>query len=98
MDALRGIGDDVVQPLLERTVSLVVGNSAPAPVCEERSGQTVRAGHYEGRVQTRDAQDDLWRCLGVVSRSFEQTLPFGFILLLNIKMWGSAGRIREHSE
>lgn len=98
MDALRGIGDDVVQPLLERTVPLVVRNGAPAPVRQPESGQTASAGYRERRVQTKDAQDDLRRRWGVVNRSFEQTLPFGFILSPNVKMWGSAGRIREYSE
>lgn len=88
MDALRGIGDDVVQPLLERTVSLVVRNGAPAPVRQPESEQTASTGHHESRVKTKDAQDDLWRRWGVVNRSFEQTLPFGFILLPNVKMWG----------
>ena len=65
---------------------------------EPEPGQSVRVGHREGRVQTKDEQDDFWRYLGVVNRSFKQTLPFGVILLLKVKIWGSAGRIREYFE
>ena len=35
MYVLRGIGDDVVQPLLERSVPLVVWNGAATPVRED---------------------------------------------------------------
>lgn len=49
--------------------------------------------HRKGRVRTKDEQDDLWRSLGVVNGGYEQRLLLGFILLLTVKKWGSAGRI-----
>lgn len=45
--------------------------------------------------EAEDVRDDLWRCLVVVTRrlKLKQTSAFGFILVLTVKMWGSAGHI-----